>query len=130
MRGLWLVGLLGCANRLDGNWQGSCVVDTKKGEGTYTLSYLVDDTRGELTGSASVLAPFLTEAIAGDLTGSVDGDAVSLTVELGDEVLGFTLRHDLTEGSSSDSLDGPCEVQVQQEAPFAGSSTLERTDDA
>ncbi len=113
---------------LTGVWDGSCTVDSK-GESQYGLTYSLGQDGDALTGDAIVEAPFLTEPIGGTVTGIVDDDEVTLTAELGDVVLGFTIEHDLTLGEAGDTLDGECSVRVQSEDPFVGTGALTRTGD-
>ena len=132
-RWMWATWLVACGPPdLGGVWEGQCTVETaNKGEQTYGLSYTLQNDGDAVTGGASVEAPFLTEPIDGTVTGTIDSgdDAVSLVAELGDPVLNFTLRHELTLDDKADTLTGPCSVQVQDEMPFDGESELARTGD-
>ena len=132
MRAMWMVGLLACG-RLDvsGRWEGSCTVETPKGEMTYGLDYALQSEDDVVMGNAVVEPPFLTEPIAGALSGSAEpaDDRIDLVAELGDPVQNFTLTHELTYDRAAITLEGPCSVRVQQEEPFDGSATLSRTGD-
>jgi len=134
---IWMSGLAAtlaaCGGAgLDGRWQGQCSVDTTKGEAQYALDYGLSTEGEAIDGAATVEAPFLTEPIGGTIGGSLSrrDDRVDLVVELGDPVLNFTLRHGLTLDRDAETLSGPCSVQVQDEDPFEGTSSLSRTGDA
>ncbi|MEM6931425.1 MAG: hypothetical protein AAF602_31135 [Myxococcota bacterium] len=131
-RGIWALLLAACGGSgLEGSWEGQCTIETIKGEGVYALSYAMTRDGEALGGTAVVEAPFLTEPIAGTLEGTFDrgADTSTLVATLGDEVLGFTLTHDLALDRQAETLSGPCSVQVPPEEPFDGTGTLERVGD-
>jgi len=118
---LWV---LGCGADVEGVWEGRCTVETVKGEARYELAYAIAQDGGALAGEAEVEAPFLTEPIAGILSGTVADDEVALTAEMGDPTLNFRITHELTLDRPAETLRGPCAVQVQEEPPFDGEASL------
>lgn len=129
---LILAALTACGRAdLTGVWEGSCTAETGKGPADYALVYELMGDRDEVGGDAIVQPPFLTEPITGELTGTWDrrADAVELTVELGDPAQNLTVRHELAYDRTAATMEGPCTVQAQQEAPYDGDSTLSRTGD-